>query len=57
MNDSITVGGVAVPVNVPAGPFVQVAGTGVKMSVLGQTVGGDVTITSQPGSLQIRSRT
>ena len=53
VNDSITVGGVAVGVNVPAGPFVQVAGTGVQLSVLGQTVGGDVTITSQPGSLQI----
>ena len=54
VNDSITVGGVAVAVNVPAGPFVQVAGTGVKVSVLGQTVGGDVTITSQPGSLQVQ---
>ena len=54
VSDTITVGGVPVPLSVPAGPFVQVAGTGVALNVLGQTVSGDVTITSQSGTVQIQ---
>ncbi|MGH2929352.1 MAG: hypothetical protein ACRDL8_14210, partial [Solirubrobacteraceae bacterium] len=47
--DSIAVGQTTVDVNVPGGPYLQIAGTGVQLNVLGQTLGGDVTVTEQTG--------
>ncbi|MFZ0040302.1 MAG: FG-GAP and VCBS repeat-containing protein, partial [Solirubrobacteraceae bacterium] len=53
VNDSIQVGGTTVTVNVGGGPYVEVAGTGLTLTVLGQTLSGDLAIASTPGQLQI----
>ena len=49
VSDSITIGQTTVGVTVPAGPYLEVAGTGVRLSILGQTLTGDVTIAQQTG--------
>ena len=45
-----TVGGQSVVVNLPAGQFIQVSGTGVQISVLGQTLSGNFTLSSASGT-------
>ena len=44
VNASLTVGGVAVSVSVPAGPYLRFEGTGITVTVMGQTLTGDVAI-------------
>ena len=42
MSETLTLGGITVSVDVPAGPFVRVAATGVTLSIAGQTLTADV---------------
>ena len=48
-----TVGGQSVVVSLPAGQFIQVSGTGVQISVLGQTLSGNVTLTAASGTTKL----
>ncbi|MGH2926717.1 MAG: beta strand repeat-containing protein, partial [Solirubrobacteraceae bacterium] len=43
MYDSIAVGQTTVALSLPGGPYLQIAGTGVTLTVLGQTLAGDLT--------------
>ncbi len=47
VNDSVTVNGVVVPINVPAGPYLQIAGTGLTLTVAGQSLTGNFVLQSQ----------
>ncbi|HWW00016.1 MAG TPA: Calx-beta domain-containing protein [Candidatus Acidoferrum sp.] len=41
VNETVTIGGSPVTVNLPAGPYLQVSGTGITLGFLGITVTGD----------------
>src|SRR5204862_369378 len=41
VNETFTVAGVPVKLMLPAGPYLRVAGTGIQLSVSGQTLSGD----------------
>ena len=41
VNETVSVGGSPVVINVPAGPYLQINGTGVTLGVLGVTLTGD----------------
>ena len=47
--DTLQVGGSTVSYDIPGGPFVEVAGTGVTLTAGGQTLSGNVTITATSG--------
>ncbi len=59
VTDSFTVGGTQVDLTLLQGPFVQVTGTGVTLTVLGQKLTGDIAISRQivAGSPQLQIRT
>ncbi len=44
VNESVTVGGQTLTLNLPVGPFTRIAGTGVRLVVAGQTLSGDFAI-------------
>ena len=44
VNQTFTVGTQTIPLNLPAGPYLRVSGTGVTLSVSGQTLTGDFAI-------------
>ncbi|MDF2434916.1 MAG: large repetitive protein, partial [Mucilaginibacter sp.] len=46
VKDSLTVGGSTVSLDVPAGQFARFAGTGLTLTIAGQTLSGDVTISA-----------
>ncbi len=45
--ESVTVGGQAVSINAPAGPYLQISATGARLSVLGETLSGTFSIQRQ----------
>ena len=47
VNDSVLINGTTIPINLPAGPFLQIAGTGLTLSVGGQTIAGNFTFQTQ----------
>ncbi len=51
IDETIVIGGSPVDLNLPLGPYVQVAGTGVDLNVLGQTLRGDFVITRTTDAL------
>ncbi|HEX4525985.1 MAG TPA: VCBS repeat-containing protein, partial [Gaiellaceae bacterium] len=44
VNETVTVAGQAVTLDLPAGPYVQLTGDGVQISILGQTLSGNFSI-------------
>ena len=56
INDSVTVGSTTLPIAVPAGPYLRVSGTGVSLTVAGQTLTGDFAfqrVTNPDGSTSL----
>ena len=45
--ETVTVGGQAVSINAPAGPYLQISATGARLSVLGETLSGTFSIQRQ----------
>ncbi len=57
VNETLMVGSASVSIVLPAGPFVRIAGTGVSMNVLGQSIAGDFAIersTNNRGESKLR---
>ncbi|HEX6130210.1 MAG TPA: VCBS repeat-containing protein, partial [Actinomycetota bacterium] len=44
INETVTVGGQSIVVNLPAGPFLRFSGNGVTLSILGQTLSGNFAV-------------
>ncbi|MDA8439896.1 MAG: hypothetical protein M0Z51_13690, partial [Propionibacterium sp.] len=44
VDESVTVGTATIPINLPAGPYLRIAGTGLTLTVAGQSLQGDVGI-------------
>ena len=53
VDETIEIGGLGVHLLVPAGPYVRVAGLGLVVTVLGQTLTGDVTIEQGSSGLDV----
>ena len=53
IDETFQVGASPVTLQLPVGPYVRIAGTGVDLNVLGQTLRGDFAITKTPTQVQI----
>ncbi|MEX1357603.1 MAG: VCBS repeat-containing protein, partial [Gaiellaceae bacterium] len=53
VGETVTVGGRTIVVDLPAGPFVRLSGTGVQLVVLGQTLSGNFAVEQTPTETRI----